>query len=105
MNTDNEIDHYHLGWAFFNTYGVKGGCFLPLETDNLVEWMQGFMAAQADYDLPQEYKSVEAALIDNGAEGVLLTKLLQAADSVASGDELCIVPNVPVRGRAKLSLV
>jgi hypothetical protein len=96
-------------WVFSNasryTYGVKGGCFLPLETDNLAEWITGFMAAQADYDLPQEYRSVEAALIDNGAEGVLLTKLLQAADSAVSGNEWCIFPKVPVRGRAKLSVV
>lgn len=101
----NEIDHYHLGWAFFNTYGVKGGCFLPLETDNLVEWIKGFMAAQAEYSLPKEYRSVESALIDNGAEGELLVKLLQAADSLALGNEWCILPNLPVRGRARLSVV
>lgn len=105
IEMSDEIDHYHLGWAFFNTYGVKGGCFLPLETDNLVEWIKGFMAAQAEYSLPQEYKSVEAALIDNGAEGALLVKLLQAADSVVSGNERCILPNLPIRGRAKLSVV
>jgi outer membrane biogenesis lipoprotein LolB len=106
MNIDNEINDYGLGWAFFNTYGVKGGCFLPLETDNLVEWIKGFMAAQADYDLPQEYRSVEAALIDNGAEGVLLVKLLEAADTaLLPSDEWLRLPSVPVRGRAKLSVV
>lgn len=106
MNTDIEINDYGLGWAFFKSDGVRGGAFLPLETDNLVEWMKGFMAAQADYDVPQQYNSVEAALIDMDAEGVLLAKLLDAADTaLLPSDEWLRLPNVPVRGRGKLKLV
>jgi hypothetical protein len=106
MNTKSEIDNYGLGWAFFKSDGVRGGAFLPLESDNLVEWMKGFMAAQAEYDFPRQYKSVEAALIDYDAEGALLAKLLDAADTaLLPSDEWLRLPSVPVRGRAKLSLV
>lgn len=104
MNT-NKIDDYSLGWAFFKMDGVRGGAFLPFETDNLVDWMKGFMAAQADYDVPQQYKSVEQALIDYDAEGALLAMLLDAADMALQGDEWLRLPYVPVRGRAKLSVV
>ena len=81
MDTNSEINDYGLGWAFFKMDGVRGGAFLPFESDNLVEWMKGFMAAQADYDVPQQYGSVESALIDMDAEGALWAKLLNAADT------------------------
>lgn len=105
MNTDSEINNYGLGWAFFKMDGVRGGAFLPLESDNLVEWIKGFMAAQADYDFPRQYKSVEAALIDYDAEGALLAKLLDAADTALQCEEWLRLPPVPVRGRARLSVV
>jgi hypothetical protein len=101
MNADNEIDHYGLGWAFFKSGGVKGGHFLPFETDNLIEWVRGFCAAQFHANNVKQYPSVELALIDNDVEGVLLEKLLQAAEFIASGNKL----PVPVRGRAKLRIV
>lgn len=103
MNAET-INDYGLGWVFFKSDGVRGGNFLPFET-NLVEWIKGFMAAQADYDLDREYPSIESALIDYDVEGVLLVKLLQAADTALSGNEWLRLPGVPVRGRANLSVV
>ncbi len=75
------INDYGLGWAFFKNGGVASGEFLPFETDNLVEWVKGFMAAQAEYDYPRQYKNVKAALVGNGVKGKLLTKLLEAAET------------------------
>jgi hypothetical protein len=101
MNTDSEIDDYSLGWAFFKMDGVRGGAFLPFETDNLVEWMKGFMSAQFHDNNSKQYPSVELALIDYDVEGALLEKLLQSAEFIVSGNKL----PVPIRGRAKLSVV
>ena len=100
---DSYIDSYALGWTFFKCEGVRGGAFLPFTSDNLVEWMKGFMAAQADYGC--QHKSVEAALIDLGVEGVLLVRLLDAATLALETSEWLRLPGVPLRGRAKLSVV
>lgn len=101
----SEINDYGLGWVFFKSDGVSGGEFLPFETDNLVEWIKGFMAAQADYDFPQQYSSVEAALVGNGVKGKLLTQLLQAAETALSGDKWLRMPSVPLRGKAQSKAV
>lgn len=98
----DEINNYGLGWAFFKNCGVDGGCFLPLETDNLTDWVKGFMAAQADYINQDEYISIEAALISNGVKGKILEKLLDAAETaLKTPGEWFRVPSVPLRGRAK----
>lgn len=97
-----EIDNYGLGWAFFCGGGVKGGSFLPLLTDDLEEWVKGFMAAQADYDVePQEFNSIESALIGNGVSGELLSKLLESSEKAFNSDEWLRLPSVPLRGKAK----
>lgn len=106
MNTNiDDINHYSLGRVFYKRDGVRGGNFLPLETDDLVLWISGFMSAQADCDIDGDYQSIEAALIDYDVEGELLIKLLNAAEIALSGDTWLRLPNVPVRGRAKLSVV
>lgn len=103
------MNDYGLGWVFFENNGVAGNEFLPFETDNLVEWIKGFMNAQADFDYPKQYASVEAALIGHGVKGKLLIQLLQAAETALQGNTLLRMPSVPVRGRvqsrAKLSVV
>jgi hypothetical protein len=103
------MNDYGLGWVFFENNGVTGNEFLPFETDNLVEWIKGFMAAQADFDYPKQYSSIESALISHGVKGKLLTQLLQAAETALQNDDWLRVPSVPVRGRvqsrAKLSVV
>ena len=97
------INNYGLGWAFFKCEGVCGGSFLPFESDDIVEWMKGFMSAQADYDC--QHRSVEAALIDFGVKGDLLVRLLDAATFALETSEWLRLPGVPLRGRAKLSVV
>jgi hypothetical protein len=103
------MNDYGLGWVFFENNGVAGSEFLPFETDNLVEWIKGFMDAQADFDYQRQYTSVEAALVGNGVKGKLLTQLLQAAETALQNDDWLRVPSVPVRGRvqsrANLSVV
>jgi hypothetical protein len=103
------MNDYGLGWVFFENNGVAGNEFLPFETDNLIEWIKGFMSAQADFDYPKQYASVEAALVGNGVKGKLLTKLLEAAETALASDKSLSVPIVPLRGKshskAKLSVV
>jgi hypothetical protein len=103
------MNDYGLGWVFFENNGVTGNEFLPFETDNLVEWIKGFMNAQADFDYQNQYSSVEAALVGHGVKGKLLTQLLQAAETALASDKLLRVRIVPLRGKshskAKLSVV
>jgi hypothetical protein len=95
------MNDYGLGWVFFENNGVTGNEFLPFETDNLVEWIKGFMAAQADFDYPKQYSSIESALISHGVKGKLLTQLLQAAESALHADKWLNVPAVPLRGKSR----
>lgn len=95
--------NFGYGWAFYKTGGVRGGAPLPTLDDplDLVEWMQGFAAAMADYDLDGRYPSIQAALLDRGVEGDDLEELLQAAEVIRDGEEFCRwPPGRPVRGFA-----
>lgn len=102
------MNDYGLGWVFFENNGVAGNEFLPFESDDLIEWVKGFMAAQADFGTAQ-YASVEAALVSHGVKGKLLVQLLQAAESALQADKWLNVPAVPLRGKnrsqARLSVV
>lgn len=93
-----KIDDYGLGWVFFKSDGVRGGNFAPFEDDDLIEWIKGFAAAMADYDLDREYPSIQAALLDLGIDADLLEACLVAAESVHAGDDWVRWPSVLVRG-------
>jgi len=85
--TESEL--YGEGWAFYKRGGVRGGEPLPALDDplDLLEWMKGFGAAMADYDLDGRYSSIQAALLHCGVDGDLLEDLLQAAEVIRDGEE------------------
>lgn len=88
------INDYGLGWAFYKTGDKRQA---PVDVDNLEEWIQGFCAAQADYDFDAEYGSVEQALKSCGVAGKQLSNTLEAAENVLKRGEWCRWPSVPVR--------
>jgi hypothetical protein len=64
----------------------------------LLDWLKGFCAAMADYDLDGQYPSVQAALLQYGIDGDLLETWLQAAEMSLDETEFTRWPSVPVRG-------
>ncbi|WP_305909430.1 hypothetical protein Q9L42_005525 [Methylomarinum sp. Ch1-1] len=83
------------GWAFYQT----GRGNVPDEdSPELSEWMKGFCAAMADYDLEGEYPSIQAALMDYGIDADLLAACLDAAERITQEPEFNRWPSVPVRG-------
>lgn len=89
-------NHWAQGWAFFKS-GGKG--FVPAEDDpELIEWVKGFGAAMADYDLEGEYPSIQTALLDHGIDGDLLAACLDEAERVLDEPVFNRWPSVPVRG-------
>lgn len=99
--TDDEtsaIDPWAKGWAFY-VGGGKSDALLPLFED-CGEWIKGYCAAMADYDLEpyREHPSIQAALLRHGIDGELLEVCLKAADAVVAGDEWNRWPSVPTRG-------
>lgn len=89
-------NHWAQGWAFYKS-GGKG--FVPNEEDpELIEWVKGFGAAMADYDLEGEYPSLQTALLDHGIDADLLAECLKAAERILAEPEFNRWPSVPVRG-------
>jgi hypothetical protein len=86
METD---ELFAEGWSFFKRGGVRDGASVPALNDplDLVEWMKGFGAAMADYDLESRYPSIQEALLDHGIDGDLLEELLEAAEVIRDGEE------------------
>jgi hypothetical protein len=92
---------YGEGWAFYKRGGMRGGAPLPAIDDplDLLEWMKGFGAAMADYDLDGRYPAIQAALLDCGIDGDELEELLDAAEVIRDGEEFCRWPSGrPIRG-------
>jgi hypothetical protein len=97
----NEDELFGQGWAFFTGGGLRNGDSVPALDDplDLVEWMKGFGAAMADYDLDRRYPSIQAALLDCGVDGDELEELLEAAEVIRDGEEFCRWPSDrPIRG-------
>lgn len=89
-------NHWAQGWAFYKSEG-KG--FVPDEDDpELIEWVKGFGAAMADYDLDGRHPSIQAALLHYGVDGDQLETCLQVAETILEEDAFYRWPSVPVRG-------
>ena len=106
MNTVEEdrlekVCRWADGWAFYKGKGEPREFLPPL--DECLEWIKGYAAAQADYDLEpcHEHGSIEASLVDHRVEGDLLESCLMAAEEVLNGDEWTRWPSVPVRSKDK----
>jgi len=98
---EEEEKSWANGWVFYKS-GDNLGQYLPT-VENCAEWIRGFAAALADYDLMQENASIQAALLNQGISGDLLDACLNAADTVVAvmafvpGDNWRRWPSVPVR--------
>lgn len=92
---DNEEKSWADGWVFYKS-ADNSGHYLPT-LDNCAEWIKGFAAALADYDLMHESPSIQTALLNQGISGDLLNACLNSADAVVAGDDWCRWPSVPVR--------
>ncbi len=88
---------WSYGWSFYKSHGAGG---LPADIDpaELVDWMKGFCAAMADYDLDGGHPSIQAALLHYGIDGDLLEDCLQAAETILEEAAFNRWPSVPVRG-------
>jgi len=95
---DTELEEEILwanGMVFFKSDDDKEKFLPPL--DNCCEWMKGFCAAMADYDLNHENSSIQEALVNKGIKGELLEVCLISAETIFSGDEWERIPDVPIR--------
>ena len=88
---------WSYGWAFYKSSGTAK---LPPDLDpiDLIDWMKGFGAAMADYDLDGRHPSIQAALLHYGIDGDLLEDCLQAAETILDEAAFNRWPSVPVRG-------
>ena len=83
------------GWDFYKAGGVGR---VQDDDPGLIDWMKGFCAAMADYDLDGGYPSIQAALLDHGIDADLLEACLDAAEKVLAETEFNRWPPVPMRG-------
>jgi len=88
---------WSYGWTFFKT-GRTGKPPADVDPAELLDWMKGFCAAMADYDLDCRHPSIQAALLHYGIDGDLLEACLQAAEAILEEDVFNRWPAVPVRG-------
>lgn len=97
MNDEIESNLWVNGWAFYKGDG-KLDRFLPPPGD-CCEWIKGYCAALADYDLEpwQVHPCIQAALLHHGIVGDLLETCLLSAEAVLTSEEWCRWPSVPVR--------
>jgi hypothetical protein len=97
MSDGNENNRWDDGWAFYKGNG-KTARFLP-PPSGCCEWIKGYCAALADYDLEswQIHPSIQAALVHHGIDGDLLEACLLSAEAVIASEEWCRWPSVPVR--------
>lgn len=94
-NSDDE-NSWALGWVFFKTGGQDTNPDRHPGPD-LTEWVKGFAAAMADYDLDHDYSSLQDALQQLGVEEELVMACLDAAERIIAEPEFNRWPNVPVR--------
>lgn len=68
----------------------------PADVDpaELRDWLKGFCAAMADYDLDDRHPSIQAALLDYGID----CDLLEECQAILEEDSFNRWPAVPVRG-------
>jgi hypothetical protein len=93
-----DTEKFAAGFAFYRS-GRRSERLLPAEGEtDLAGWIKGFCCAMADDDTEGENPTVQMALLARGIDGDLLADLVDAAEAVASGDEWCRWPSVPVRG-------
>jgi len=88
---------WSYGWTFFKT-GRTGKPPAGIEPAELRDWLKGFCAAMADYDLDCRHPSIQAALLHYGIDGDLLEECLQAAETIFEEDAFNRWPSVPLRG-------
>lgn len=88
---------WSYGWTFYKT-GRTGRLPHDLDPIDLIDWMKGFCAAMADYDLDGRHPSIQAALLHYGIDGDLLEDCLQAAEALLEEEAFNRWPSVPVRG-------
>jgi hypothetical protein len=88
---------WSYGWTFFKT-GRTGKPPADIGTAELRDWLKGFCAAMADYDLECRHPSIQAALLHYGIDGDLLETCLQTAESIFEDATFNRWPGVPVRG-------
>ncbi|MBE0472054.1 MAG: hypothetical protein IBX55_21425 [Methyloprofundus sp.] len=91
----NETDLWANGWAFYKSENNSED-LLPLIKDSN-EWIGGFCAAMADYDLEHNDSNIQNALLNKGIKGGLLEACLSAAEEVFNDNEWCRFPSVPIR--------
>lgn len=88
---------WSYGWTFFKT-GRTGKPSADIGPAELQDWLKGFCAAMADYDLDDPHPSIQAGLLHCGIDGDLLEECLQAADAILEENSFNRWPSVPVRG-------
>jgi hypothetical protein len=88
---------WSYGWTFYKT-GRTGKPPADIDPAELRDWLKGFCAAMADYDLDDRHPSIQAALLHCGIDGDLLEACLQAADAILEENSFNRWPSVPVRG-------
>lgn len=94
-NSD-DVNSWALGWVFFKTDGQDTHADRHPGPD-LTEWVKGFAAAMADYDLDHDYSSLQDALQQFGVDEELVMACLDAAERIIGEPEFNRWPNVPVR--------
>jgi hypothetical protein len=88
---------WSYGWTFYKT-GRTGKPPADIDPSELRDWLKGFCAAMADYDLDGKHPSIQAALLHGGIDGDLLEECLQAAEMILQETTFNRWPAVPVRG-------
>jgi hypothetical protein len=88
---------WSYGWAFYKT-GRTGKPPADIDTAELRDWVKGFCASMADYDLDTPHPSIQAALLHYGIDDDLLETCLQTAEAILEENSFNRWPSVPVRG-------
>lgn len=88
----NDISEFGRGWAFFKSDGASA-----VDISDYSDWIKGFCAAMADYDIDGEYISIKAALVDMGVDGDQLDDCLKAAENVIKNTDWVRWPFVQIR--------
>jgi hypothetical protein len=88
---------WSYGWAFYKT-GRIGKPPADIGLAELRDWLKGFCAAMADYDLDGGHPSIQTALLHCRIDGDLLEECLQTAEAILSEAAFNRWPSVPVRG-------
>jgi hypothetical protein len=88
---------WSYGWTFFKT-GRTSKPPADIDPSELRDWLKGFCAAMADYDLDNPHPSIQAALLHYGIDDDLLEECLQIAETILEEAAFNRWPSVPLRG-------